>query len=85
MEVFLNNHRFELVETKIIERVRSAEESYLFMQLPVATAWMDPPLEYETRLALLEEARQLAQLDQTSRQRWIYLVTRSQSPEISGK
>jgi ubiquinone/menaquinone biosynthesis C-methylase UbiE len=43
MEVFLGNHHFELVATEKLERVRPAEESYLFMQLPVATAWMEDP------------------------------------------
>lgn len=79
IEVFLNNHGFELVKTHLLERTRSAEESYLFMQLPVATAWMEPPLDFETRLALLEEAWQAADPDQPSKQRWIYLVTRPRS------
>ena len=76
IEVFLRNQRFELLATEPLERVRPAEESYLFMQLPVATAWMEPPLAYETRLALLEEARQLAWPDQASKQRWMYFVCR---------
>jgi SAM-dependent methyltransferase len=77
MQVFLNQHDFELVTTKEFTRVRSSEESYLFFQLPVASAWMDPPLDYETRLALLDEARQLAEPDKTVQQRWIYFVVRS--------
>lgn len=76
MEVFLNNHRFELLSTRMLERTRSAEESYLFMQIPAATAWMEPPLDYETRRALLDEAWQLARPDQNSKQRWMYFVTR---------
>jgi len=79
IEVFLNNHGFELVRTRMLERVRTARESYLFMQLPVATAWMDPPLAYETRLALLEEARQGADPEQPGKQRWMYFVTRPRS------
>ena len=75
IEVFLRNHGFEIVGKQMLERIRSAGESYLFMQIPVATAWMEPPLDYETRLALLEEAHQLAQADQASKQRWIYFVT----------
>ena len=74
MEVFLNRHGFELAQMKEFERVRSAEESYLFFQLPVATAWMEPPLDYPTRMALLEEAQQLAEPDQPVRQRWMYFV-----------
>ncbi|MCB0163685.1 MAG: class I SAM-dependent methyltransferase [Anaerolineae bacterium] len=74
MRVFFDNHQFELVSTQEFERVRPAEESYLFFQLPVATAWMEPPLDYATRLALLEEAQQLAEPDQAVRQRWMYFV-----------
>jgi SAM-dependent methyltransferase len=77
MELFLNNHHFELVRTKEFERTRTAEESYLFFQLPVATAWMEPPLDYETRMALLEEAQQLAEPDKSVIQRWMYFVARS--------
>lgn len=76
LEVFLHQHGFEIVGKQMLERHRSSQETYLFMQLPVATAWMEPPLEYETRLALLEEARQLADLNQTTKQRWMYFVTR---------
>ncbi len=76
MRVFLQNHGFELLAAKEFERVRSAEESYLFFKLPVATSWMEPPLDYATRMALLEEARQLAQPDQPVKQRWMYFVTR---------
>jgi ubiquinone/menaquinone biosynthesis C-methylase UbiE len=76
IEAFLNNHHFELVSTKMLERIRSAEESYLFMQIPPATAWMDPPLSYEIRLTLLEEAWQSASPEQSSKQRWMYFVTR---------
>jgi ubiquinone/menaquinone biosynthesis C-methylase UbiE len=75
IRVFLSNHGFEVVQTKMLERIRPAQESYLFMQLPVATAWMDPPLDYPTRLDLLEEAWQLADPDTHSKQRWIYFVT----------
>ncbi|MCB9103942.1 MAG: methyltransferase domain-containing protein [Anaerolineales bacterium] len=74
MRVFLDNYQFELLSTHEFERIRPAEESYLFFQLPVATAWMEPPLDYPTRLALLEEAQQLAEPDQAVRQRWMYLV-----------
>ncbi len=77
IEVFLRRHGFELIKTKMLERTRPAEESYLFMQLPVATAWMEPPLSYETRLELLEEAWQTAEPEQSSTQRWMYFVTRS--------
>lgn len=76
MEIFLNNHHFDLVSTQEFERTRPAEESYLFFQLPVATDWMDPPLDYPTRMALLEEAQQLAEPDKAVRQRWIYFVAR---------
>lgn len=76
IEVFLRNCGFEITGKQMLERTRSAVESYLFMQIPVATAWMEPPLAYETRLALLEEAHQLAEPGQTTRQRWMYFVTR---------
>jgi ubiquinone/menaquinone biosynthesis C-methylase UbiE len=76
IEVFLRNQGFEIVDRQMLERARSAAESYLFMQIPVATAWMEPPLDYETRLALLEEAHQLAEANQASKQRWMYFVTR---------
>lgn len=75
IQVFLNNHHFELVDTKEFKRTRSAEESHLFFQLPVATAWMEPPLDYKTRMALLAEAQQLAEPDKTVQQRWMYFVT----------
>ncbi len=74
MRVFLENQGFELLQMVEFERTRSAEESYLFFQLPVATAWMEPPLDYETRLALLEEAQQMAEPDQPVKQRWMYFV-----------
>ncbi|MCG3209934.1 MAG: Ubiquinone/menaquinone biosynthesis C-methyltransferase UbiE [Anaerolineae bacterium] len=74
--LFLRHCGFELLATHEFTRTRSAEESYLFFQLPVATAWMDPPLDYPTRMALLEEARQLAEPDQVIRQRWMYFVAR---------
>ena len=76
MKVFLENCHFDLVSTQEFERTRPAEESYLFFQLPVATAWMEPPLDYQTRIALLEEAQQLAEPDKAVRQRWMYFVTR---------
>ena len=76
MRAFLHNHGFELTTMQPFERTRSAEESYLFFQLPVATAWMEPPLDYETRLALLEEAQQMAEPDQPVKQRWMYFVAR---------
>jgi ubiquinone/menaquinone biosynthesis C-methylase UbiE len=74
IEVFLRNCGFEIVGKQMLEWTRSAAESYLFMQIPVATAWMEPPLDYETRLALLEEAHQLAEPGQTTKQRWMYFV-----------
>jgi hypothetical protein len=37
---------------------------------------MEPPLDYPTRMALLEEAQQLAQPDKPVRQRWMYFVAR---------
>jgi ubiquinone/menaquinone biosynthesis C-methylase UbiE len=74
MEVFLDRHGFELLQMKAFERTRSAEESYLFFQLPVATAWMEPPLDYPTRLALLEEAQLLAEPDRPVKQKWMYFV-----------
>ncbi|MCP4422618.1 MAG: hypothetical protein GY805_38905, partial [Chloroflexi bacterium] len=80
MRVFLKNHHFELVETREFERIRSAEESYLFFKLPVATAWMEPPLDYETRLALLEEAQQMAEPDKSVKQRWMYFIARPTLP-----
>lgn len=76
IEVFLANHGFDLISTKMLERTRPAEESYLFKQLPIATAWMEPPLDYETRRALLEEAWQAADPDKDSKQRWMYFVAR---------
>jgi ubiquinone/menaquinone biosynthesis C-methylase UbiE len=76
IEVFLENHGFDLISTQMLERTRPAAESYLFMQLPIATAWMEPPLDYETRRALLEEAWQAADPDQPSKQRWMYFVAR---------
>jgi hypothetical protein len=60
----------------MLERTRSAEESYLFMQIPVATAWMEPPLDYHTRRALLEEAWRSARPEQSTKQRWMYFVTK---------
>jgi ubiquinone/menaquinone biosynthesis C-methylase UbiE len=79
IEVFLQNHGFALVKTKMLERVRPAGESYLFMQLPVATAWMEPPLSFETRLELLEEAWQSAEPERSSKQKWMYFVARPKS------
>ncbi len=76
MPIFLQNCGFKLLATHEFTRVRSARESYLFFQLPVATAWMEPPLDYPTRMALLEEAQQLAQPDKPVRQRWMYFVAR---------
>jgi ubiquinone/menaquinone biosynthesis C-methylase UbiE len=76
IEVFLNNHGFELLHTREFTRTRTAEESYLFFRLPVATAWMEPPLDYPTRMAVLEEAQQMAHPGKTVRQRWMYFVTR---------
>jgi ubiquinone/menaquinone biosynthesis C-methylase UbiE len=75
IEVFLNHHGFEIVTREEFIRVRSSEENYLFDQIPVATAWMDPPLNYETRLALLEEAYRLAEPGQETKHRWMYFVT----------
>jgi ubiquinone/menaquinone biosynthesis C-methylase UbiE len=74
MEILLNGHGFRTVSTKEYTRIRSAEESYLFYQLPVATAWMEPPLDYSTRLALLEEARQMTGPGKPLKQRWMYFV-----------
>jgi ubiquinone/menaquinone biosynthesis C-methylase UbiE len=79
IKLFLENHGFELIKIQEFTRVRSDEESYLFFQLPVATAWMEPPLDYQTRLALLEEARHMAQTNETVQQRWIYFVTHPMS------
>jgi len=76
MRVFLENYHFELLQTKEFERIRSAEESYLFFKLPVATAWMEPPLDYKTRLALLDEAQHMAEPDKRVKQRWMYFVVR---------
>jgi ubiquinone/menaquinone biosynthesis C-methylase UbiE len=76
MQVFLEQYGFDLRHMQEFRRIRSAEESYLFFQLPIATAWKEPPLDYETRLALLEEAHQLAEPDQPVKQRWMYFVTR---------
>lgn len=78
MPAFLRNHGFELISTQMLERTRPAEESYLFMQIPVATAWMEPPLDYKTRQALLAEAWQAADPQKHSKQRWIYFVARPQ-------
>ncbi len=80
IEVFLNGQGFEIVSRHEFSRQRSSEESYLFTQIPVATAWMDPPLSYKTRLALLEEARGLASPDPQIKQRWMYFVTRLAAP-----
>jgi ubiquinone/menaquinone biosynthesis C-methylase UbiE len=74
MEVFLKNHGFELVTTEIVEQHHPAEESYLFSQIPVATAWMEPPLDYETRMALLEEAWRRSNREAAAKRRWIYVV-----------
>ncbi len=74
MRVFLENQGFALRQMVEFERTRPAAESYLFFQLPVATAWMEPPLDYATRLALLEEAQQMAEPDQPVKQRWMYFV-----------
>lgn len=79
MEVFLHNHGFEIAGREIFSRIRSSEENYLFNQIPVATAWMDPPLGYDTRLELLAEAYQLAEAEQATKQRWMYFVTRLQA------
>ncbi|MFN8460119.1 MAG: hypothetical protein U0401_36630, partial [Anaerolineae bacterium] len=76
LEVFLRRHGFQIIGKQMLERTRSSQETYLFMQIPVATAWMEPPLEYETRLALLEEAHHLADLRQATKQRWMYFVTK---------
>jgi ubiquinone/menaquinone biosynthesis C-methylase UbiE len=76
IEVFLKNYGFDLVARQEFTRIRSGEESYLFFQLPIATAWMEPPLDYQTRLALLEEAHQMAEPDETVQQRWMYFVAR---------
>jgi len=76
MRVFLENFGFELITTHEFTRTRPAEESYLFFQLPVATAWMEPPLDYPTRMALLEEAQQMAEPDKAITQRWMYFVVR---------
>jgi ubiquinone/menaquinone biosynthesis C-methylase UbiE len=84
IEVFLRNCGFEITGKQMLERTRSAAESYLFMQIPVATAWMEPPLAYDTRLALLEEAYHLAEPGQATKQRWMYFVTQSlNSPQIN--
>lgn len=74
MRTFLASMGFDLLQTHHFERVRPAQESYLFMQLPVATAWMDPPLDYDTRQALIEEAWQAADAQQATKQRWMYFV-----------
>lgn len=74
MRVFLQNHGFKLIKTRLYERTRSAEESDRFMQLPVSTAWMDPPLDYETRMQLLAEAREIADSDEPAVRRWMYFV-----------
>ena len=76
MEVFLHTHGFEIASSEIFTRVRSSEENYLFNQIPVATAWMDPPLNYDTRLELLAEAYRLAEPEQATQHRWMYFVTR---------
>lgn len=74
LPIFLENHGFRVVHSELFERLRPAEESYLFFQLPIATDWMEPPLDFDTRLALLEEAQQLAEPDRPVKQRWIYFV-----------
>ncbi|RMF04253.1 MAG: hypothetical protein D6768_03715, partial [Chloroflexi bacterium] len=79
MPVFLENHGFELAQTHEFTRTRTAEESLLFFQLPVATAWMEPPLDYATRMALLDEAHRQADPAQIVRQRWMYFVARPKS------
>ena len=76
IEVFLKNHGFDLVTTKIVEQHHPAEESYLFSQIPVTTAWMEPPLDYETRMALLDEAWRRSNRETAAKRRWIYLVAR---------
>ena len=37
---------------------------------------MEPPLDYETRLALLDEAKAMAEPDQPVKQRWMYFVAK---------
>jgi hypothetical protein len=76
MPLFLANCGFDTVTMQPFERTRSALESYLFFQLPVATAWMEPPLDFATRLALLEEAQSVAEPDKAVRQRWMMIVAR---------
>lgn len=80
LEVFLNNHQFGLLKTEQFQRTRDTEESNLFLQLPVSTDWMDPPLDYETRLGLLEEAHQLGHPQARSTRRWMYFVARPNAP-----
>ena len=76
VKLFLANCGFETMTMQPFERTRSALESYLFFQLPVATAWMEPPLDFATRLALLEEAQAMAEPDQAVRQRWMLITAR---------
>ena len=76
IKVFLHRHGFTLIRTEIYERTRTAAESHLFMQLPVSTAWMEPPLDYETRMGLLEEARQLADPTTSAKRRWMYFIAK---------
>lgn len=74
IRVFLKNHGFSLVKTQLYERTRSTDESYRFMQLPVSTAWMEPPLDYETRMQLLAEAHELAESNEPAVRRWMYFA-----------
>ncbi|MDM8520404.1 class I SAM-dependent methyltransferase [Anaerolineales bacterium HSG6] len=74
MAVFLEQHGFEIVTTKEVTRTRTTQENMLFLQIPVTTAWMEPPLDYKTRMTLLAEAEQMAKPDKPAKRRWIYFV-----------
>ena len=76
MTVFLERHGFEIVTTKTVTRTRTAQENMLFLQIPVTTAWMEPPLDYKTRMTLLDEAQQMAKPDKPAKRRWLYVVVR---------
>lgn len=76
LPIFLAQYGFTVVAHRELTRTRSAAENHLFLQIPVTTAWMEPPLDYPTRMALLAEAQQLAEPDRPAKRRWIYFVAK---------
>jgi len=79
LAVFLEQYQFKVIHQHEITRTRTATENFLFLQIPVTTAWMEPPLDYQTRMAILEEAKQQAEPDKPAKRRWIYIVAQNQA------